>query len=296
MELWIGTKNGLRRGDADPLVEIEGVEVTAIAIEGATRWAIVRGRDLRRSADGGAWETVATLHDLRANCLLPTSSGVLVGTSEARLMRHAGGALEVVEGFGRVAHRDDWYTPWGGPPDVRTLAANPSTLFANVHVGGIPRSRDGGDTWEPTVDIDADVHQVLTHDGWVLAAAARGLLTSEDDGESWLLAAAEGLHGSYCRAVAVAGDTVLLSASTGPFSKQAAVYRRALGADGGFERCRNGLPEWFGENIDTACVAATEKAAAVGTSDGSVFLSEDRGDTWRAVATGLPSVTCLALS
>ncbi len=295
MDLWIGTKDGLRKTPADSPIEIEGEAITAIAIEGATRWAIVGGRDLRRSADGAAWETLATLQGLRANCLLPTSSGLLVGTSGARLMRRSGEELEAVEGFDRVADRDDWYTPWGGPPDVRTLAGNASTLFANVHVGGIPRSRDGGDSWGPTVDIDADVHQVLAHDGWVLAAAARGLLTSEDDGESWLLAD-EGLHGSYCRAVAVAGDTVLLSASTGPFSGQAAVYRRPLGSDGEFERCRNGLPEWFGENVDTACVVATEDAAAVGTSDGSVFLSEDRGDTWRAVATGLPSVTCLALS
>lgn len=295
VELWIGTKDGLRKAAAESRVENEGEEVTAIAIEGATRWAIVGGRDLRRSSDGGAWETLTTLQGLRANCLLPTSSGLLVGTSEARLMRHFGGALEVVEGFGRVAHRDDWYTPWGGPPDVRSLAGNASTLFANVHVGGIPRSGDGGDSWEPTVDIDADVHQVLAHDGWVLAAAARGLLTSEDDGASWLLAD-EGLHGSYCRAVAVAGETVLLSASTGPFSGQAAVYRRPLGSDGEFERCRKGLPEWFGENVDTACVVATEEAAAVGTSDGSVFLSEDRGVTWSPVATGVPSVTCLALS
>lgn len=295
MELWIGTKNGLRKGGPDSPVEIEGEEVTAIAVEGPTRWAIVGGSDLRRSADGGEWETLATLPSLRANCLLPTSSGVLVGTSEARLMRRSGGALEVVEGFGRVAHRDDWYTPWGGPPDVRSLAGDATTLFANVHVGGIPRSRDGGDTWEPTVDIDADVHQVFAHDGWVLAAAARGLLTSEDHGESWVLAD-EGLHGSYCRAVAVAGDTVLLSASTGPFSKQAAVYRRPLGSDSEFERCRTGLPEWFGENVDTACVIATEEAAALGTSDGTVFLSEDRGVTWSSIATGIPPVTCLALS
>ena len=33
-------------------------------------------------------------------------------------------------------------------------------VLAAVHVGGIPRSTDGGETWAPTVPIEYDVHEV----------------------------------------------------------------------------------------------------------------------------------------
>src|SRR5439155_24761820 len=116
----------------------------------------------------------------------------------------------------------------------------------NVHVGGIPRSRDGGATWEPTIDVDADVHQVLTHPqdaNLILAAAAVGLCVSRDGGDTYRFVT-DGLHSSYARAGAIAGDTVLLSACDGPHGGNAAVYRAPLALDRAFEKCERGLPEW----------------------------------------------------
>src|SRR5207247_1570407 len=130
-------------------------------------------------------------------------------------------------------------------------------LLANVHVGGVVRSTDGGAAWSPTIDIDADVHQVLAGPGaTVVAAAAVGLCVSDDDGATWSVVD-EGLHATYCRAVAIAGDTVVVSASTGHQGRQSALYRRPIaGPQRPFERCRDGLPEWFSDNVDTFCVAA----------------------------------------
>jgi photosystem II stability/assembly factor-like uncharacterized protein len=86
----------------------------------------------------------------------------------------------------------------------------------NVHVGGILHTGDNGATWSPTIGIDADVHQVATADGLVLAAGARGrLLTSTDKGATWSLRT-DGLDAGYSRAVVVCGDQVLLSTSEGP--------------------------------------------------------------------------------
>ena len=65
-------------------------------------------------------------------------------------------------------------------PYVRSLTetSDHRALLANVHVGGIPRSGNGGASWAPTIDPDADVHQVRaapTDRSLVLAAAAVGL-------------------------------------------------------------------------------------------------------------------------
>ncbi len=182
---------------------------------------------------------------------------------------------------------------------MRSISAGPDgALYANVHVGGIARSADGGSTWTSTIDIDTDVHQVLAHPsraGVVLAALGEaGLGLSLDSGETWEQQT-DGLHAGYCRAVAVAGETVLLSASESHVGRRSALYRRAL--DGRtFERCAGGLPEWFGENLDTRWLAADGSFAALGTPDGEVYLSEDAGSSWRRVATGLPEIRCVLLA
>ena len=225
-----------------------------------------------------------------------TDAAPWVGTAEAHLLR-VDGEPRVVEAFDAAEDRDRWYTPWGGPPDVRSISVTPAgTVLVNVHVGGIVRSDDDGASWRPTIDVDDDVHQVLGLEGGAaVAACAYGLATSDDDGVSWQLHD-DGLHATYARAVAVSGDTVLLSASTGPGSRQAAVYRRPLPGDGPFERCRSGLPEWLEGNVDTSWLAGgPDGTAAFATRSGEVYVSTDEGATWEQAAAGLPAVRCVTL-
>src|SRR6185503_2199998 len=96
-----------------------------------------------------------------------------------------GGDLVPIQSFDDVEGRDDWFTPWGGPPDTRSMSEWDDDVYVNVHVGGIVRTDDGGETWMPTIDIEADVHQVTTAEGVVLAASAGGLATSADRGGTW---------------------------------------------------------------------------------------------------------------
>ena len=96
-------------------------------------------------------------------------------------------------------------------------------LLANVHVGGIPRSTDGGVTWQPTIDIDTDVHEVCAHPidpEIVIAAAAAGPGISHDGGATWTIEQ-DGLPASYCSAVAFLGRDLLVAASTDHFAAQA---------------------------------------------------------------------------
>jgi hypothetical protein len=281
-----------------PQVQLEGREVTGLARDGATRWAVSGGQELWRSDASGAWIQIAVAPPgLKLRSLAVSAAGLLVGTSEARLLRLESERLEPVASFDAIEDREKWYTPWGGPPDSRSIAVDPAgTIYVNVHVGGIPRSRDGGRSWEPTIDVDSDVHQVLTVDrrpGLVLAASAQGLARSDDAGDSWTFHT-EGLHGSYCRAIAVAGETLLVSASEGHRGRRAALYRRPLEESGPFARCEVGLPGWFGSNIDSNCLAASGREVAFGTDEGEVYLSADAAETWTGIGSGLPPVRSVA--
>ena len=212
----VGTSDGLHtlNGDANK-VHIGGHPVKALAGNEYGWWCAVDEGDVWHAETSGQWREVASLDGLQANCLQPHEDGVYVGTSEAHVYNLKEGSLEQVESFDETQGQSTWYTPWGGPPDVRSMSSEPDgSVYANVHVGGVVRTSDGGRTWQPTIDIHADVHQVHfdPESGLVLAASARGLAVSSDEGVTWRYDS-DGLHGRYLRAAAVANGTVLVAAS-----------------------------------------------------------------------------------
>jgi hypothetical protein len=300
----VGTAEGLWSLDHGGRPSPEGLAgrpVTALAREGLRTWAIVEGRAVAVSEGDRGWTIRASIEGPPATCLAPTGAGLMIGTEGAHLRRLDGERLTAIDSFEAVADRDAWYTPWGDPADVRSIAAEPvergGAIYVNVHVGGVVRSRDGGQTWTPTVDIESDVHEVIAHPhhpGLVLAAAYEGLGLTRDGGESWEFLTA-GMHAHYCRAVAVADDVVLVSASTGPGGRRSALYRWPLAGGADFARCRTGLPAWFGDNIDTGCLAAAGPAVVAGTEDGRLFGSGDAGESWELIAEGLPAIRCVLI-
>jgi hypothetical protein len=290
-------------GTAEGLVGSEGERwladraITALAWDGHGWLALVDAREVLR-VHGDEVEALGEIDEETARCLLPTADGVLLGTAHARLGVLRDGAVTMLRSFDEAEGRDDWYTPWGGPPDTRSLsAAADGGLFANVHVGGILHAEVPDGVWSPTIDIDADVHQVLADPldaSHVVAATARGLAETHDAGATWHFTA-EGLHAPYARAVALDGDRLFLSASTGPRGGRAALYRREPGADV-FERCTDALPDWFPGNIDSHCLAAGGGTIAFGTEDGRVFVSGDGGGFWRETSGGNARVTCVGVA
>ncbi|MFN8532755.1 MAG: hypothetical protein U0556_04335 [Dehalococcoidia bacterium] len=288
----VGTADGLDYlGDGRH--DFDGHEVTAVAIDGSIHWAILDGRTVCCSEDGGDWREVVAIDSGRANCLGPSPAGLLVGASGARLFQLTGDRLVPVDSFAGAPGRARWYTPSGGPPDVRSLAVEDGRVFVNIHVGGIVRS--DGASWQSTIDINTDIHQVIASDGWLFAACARGLAWSADGGDNWQVSS-DGLQHRYCRAVALAVETILISASDGPAGPRGAIYRTPIANPSRFERCRDGLPEWFGRNIDTGCLDAKDSRALFGTEDGDLFFSDDEGSHWQQVGGGLPAVRAIAFA
>jgi hypothetical protein len=295
----IGTGVGLWEltGDVSrPVEALAGHAVTALARDGAKTWAVIDGAALW--VFDGAWTPRASVEGPPATWVAPAATGPIVGTEQGHLLRLTGNRLSRLESFEIVEGREAWYQPWGDPADVRSIAiARDGAIHVNVHVGGVARSRDGGKSWKPTVDIETDVHQVLAHPSRpeiVMVASAEGFGVSRDGGDSWQFATA-GLHAHYLRAVAVAGDHVVISASAGFHGRRAAIYRKRLEGGTRFERCEAGLPKWFDDNIDTACLAAAGSLVVFGTGDGRLFRSLDAGEHWELAVKGLPPVGCVVV-
>jgi hypothetical protein len=207
---------------------------------------------------------------------------VAVGRKGARLaIITLDGSVVDVAAFGAVPGRDDWENPAGPTPDSRTMAAGPRRWWVNIHVGGVWWSEDAGQSWHGAIEPDADVHEVRTgSDGQVAVAAAVGFGWSSEDGESWSWAT-DGLHASYLRAAALVGETAFVSASDGPFARSGAVYRARFGSS--FIHCEAGLPSTFAATSIPA--TSTQRPAGPPSVFGErVYVSEDKGLTWRAVA------------
>ena len=225
--------------------------------------AIVDRHSLCRRARSGEWAIVAT-SEFELSCCMAVRDSIYVGTDDARMLRlsDGGGVLDPIDSFNDVEGRDAWFAGSAivngqrvGPPlGIRSVAANSdgSILFANVHVGGVPRSIDGGRTWQPTIDINSDVHEVRAHPAnpdFVVAASAVGLCVSTDAGATWTIER-DGLHASYCSAVTFSGNDILVSGSTDHFAAQGRIYRRPIMPEGSLVAVEGGMPAWTEGIVD----------------------------------------------
>jgi hypothetical protein len=288
--------------------ELAGQSLRGLAPDGrGGALVIVGGRSLRRRSAQGEWSTLATA-DAELSCCMTVGDAIYVGTEEARILRlgpHA--TLARVTAFEGVAGRETWYAGTAiidnevvGPPlGVRSLSAacDGGALFANIHVGGIPRSLDHGATWIPTIDIDTDVHEVCAHPTnphLVVAAAAVGLCVSKDSGATWTVQQ-DGLHAPHCSAVAFAGSDILISASQDPFSARGALYRRPIEGRGALQAVGGGLPEWTAGKVDTGCLASHGPAVAAADAGGNLYVSQDAGHSWSSARHRVPSPSGILL-
>src|SRR6266446_2343021 len=96
----VGTESGLftlRDDTLEPVEKLATRDVTALAREAGRTWVIVDGRSLWSGHDGHGWEEHAAIAGPDATCLAPTTSGLLIGTEQAHLLRFANGTVSAIE-------------------------------------------------------------------------------------------------------------------------------------------------------------------------------------------------------
>ena len=287
-----GTADGVYEISLDGAIQrhaLSGLDIGGISGD----WAITPTAVVSLSSG----QQMALPDGLQPRCVLGGPGGsCLVGTSAARLFEVTPQSVRPVGSFDQIEGRREWFTPWGGPPDTRSMTPSNQGLLVNVHVGGVWRG--DGHTWVEVVESGQDVHQVVADGDVVAVAAAVGIGQSNDAGKTWTWST-NGLHASYSRAITLAEDWLLASASTGPGSRQGALYRRPLDKpEAELTPCggTGDLPESFPYNVDTFELAADGKLVAVGTPSGEVYLSEDSGGAWRKLVDTLPGVRSLTFA
>jgi hypothetical protein len=287
VRLTAATRDGIVVADTGERL-LAGGPVDSLATDGATTWALLGGTEVHR-VDAEGTELVARLRDARAGVLHLHEGTLWLGGHRARLWRlDPAGELAEVPSFDAAPTHERWSTPWGGPPEVFSMASHGHDLFVSVHVGGILRTDDGGRSWVATIDLDTDVHQVAVGpDGVVWAATGMaGLAESRDRGATWTHHT-EGLHATYALAVAVTQDGPIVSVSSGHASTDGALYR----FDGErFHRLRRGLPEPFGAAVGPRQLAARSAAVAAVLPGGVLVTSDDAGRTWSVAPEPLPGI------
>lgn len=289
--------------------ELAGQSVRGLTADGRGGvLAIVGGHTLCRRSPEGEWTTVAK-SDLALSCCVVIGDVVFVGTDDANILRiDPDGTQHRLAGFDSVAGRERWYAGstvvdgkvMGPPLGLRSMTAtcDGKVLLANVHVGGIPRSTDGGATWQPTIDVDTDVHQVCAHPtrpDIVIAAAAAGFCVSRDAGATWTVEQ-QGLHAHYCSAVAFGRTDMFVAASDGHFSREGAIYRRPIDNNGPLKPFGGGMPKWLAGIADTDCIATRDSMVALVDGSGALYVSHDDGATWSCAVEHLPYASAMHIS
>jgi photosystem II stability/assembly factor-like uncharacterized protein len=194
----------------------------------------------------------------------------------------------------------DVTTAPGANPAKRVLmlagsAADPGVLYGAVEVGGVIRTRDGGEHWDNLShgqylnDDAVDAHGVLVsrwRPGTVYGIARAGLFCSTDEGDHWVHVPLEPLNAKgqvYCRDIQeVPGNPRTIWVAAGAhFQSDVGVLWRST--DGGMTWARVDMGLQPGHTMFALAFDQRHPSRMYcATNGGEVFASPDGGATWQA--------------
>ncbi len=247
------------------------------------------------------------------------------GTIPGGLFRSTdrGNSWEMIRSLWDREERWQWFGGGKDHPGIHSVAVHPTNsrhITVGISCGGVWVSEDNGETWHcraegmraeymppeqagnPNVQDPHRVVQCRAHPEALWAQHHNGIFRSTNGGGSW-----EELHdvppSSFGFAVVVHPDDPntawfvpgVKDECRVPVDGKLVVIRTR---DGGqtFATLNQGLPAdhcydiVFRHGLD---IDATGQRLAMGSSTGSLWISEDNGDTWECVSTHLPQIYCV---
>ena len=270
------------------------------------------------SADGGkSWEqrsngmTQNNVYSLAAR-RVDGRVRVFAGTEPAHLFASDDLGLnwQEIPSLRSVPSVPKWNFP--APPHIGHVKhinfdpAAPTTIYASIEVGGLLKSTDAGKSWQEFPDLYEDVHRIMIHPSdanFLYAVTGRGLYVSPDAGATWeQWTRREDEIGGYPDGfVFRPSDPKLIfmtAAHDAPGTWRTTHFagaRISRSQDGGrtWEILRNGLPDRLQASIEAFCLEESGQSTAIfaATTSGEVFSSEDLGESWKKIITGLPPIS-----
>lgn len=280
--------------------------------------AVVNGRDDQGNTvkKPAALSYVWLIHpggtDQPGRLYLGTEPGGLFQTDDG------GETWQLVESLWNRPEREEWWMGGGRDyPGLCSICVDPrdsNHVIVGISVGGVYATHDGGKTWEPrntglSVNFLPEKYPEFGHDPHFIAMHPAnpdvlwqqnhcGIFRTEDGGRQW--------HDiSQPNGPAYFGFPIALDANDPNTAWVVpavdAEYRIAVeqalcvcrSEDGGrtWQALRTGLPQT--EAFDVVFRHALDidgNTLVFGTTTGNLYISDDRGDTWRALAHNLPPV------
>jgi photosystem II stability/assembly factor-like uncharacterized protein len=235
----------------------------------------------------------------------------------------AGESWSLVKGLYDHPHRSQW-TPGGGGLCLHTILPDPSNnkrLFVAISTGGVYRTDDGGENWQPRNQgvraqfLPPDqqypewgqcVHKIVSHPAnpqRMFLQNHWGLYKSENGGDSWT-DIANGVPSDFGFAMEVDPNddrsVYIIPLESDEFrctpEGKLRLYR-TRNAGESWDAIENGLPQ---ENALETVLRDGLSADSLqptgiyfGTRSGKLFGSTDSGESWSAILESLPPVVCV---
>lgn len=250
---------------------------------------------------------------------------VWAGTQPGALFRSQDGGetFDFVRSLWEHPQRPQWDAGFGGQA-VHTVVTHPADadlVTVAVSTGGVYRSQDGGDRWEPSnsgvqatfmpeerryPEFGQCVHKIAQDaaDPDRLYLQNHGGVYRSDDGGSRWAPIADGLPADFGFAVAThrhrGGVAYVFPLSADayrmPPDHRCRVYRTE-DAGGSWTALSDGLPADPSYGVvlrDALCTDDTDPGGVYfGNRNGEVYASADQGDSWQQVVSHLPDVLCV---
>ncbi len=298
--------DGRWRAEGVALAELGGVRSLLID-PGAPRhwWACTANSGVLVTHDEGiSWrEANHGISRMTGWCLArhPTTGELWYGAEPVSLFRSGDGGdtWTACESLDAPSEPQTWAAP--RPPysnHVRHIALGRRGLvLVSIEEGWLLRSEDAGHTWVGVREgIDRDCHATGFLPGRpdaVLASTGSGIFRSEDGGRSFS-PSDDGLrHRSVTEFMVHRERPDVLFTAAAECDPWAAV-QRPEGANGAFYRSDDCGRTWWrllgGLRSAPTCVAGdrgNRDSFYVGTTDGSVWLTEDGGESFRIIVEGI---------
>lgn len=321
--LYLGTTNGLYEATGNG----GGYETRLLGLEdkGFVKYPVVDAEDPKRlyagtmadgmwrSEDGGrTWREInhgLLFKEVFSVAQNDATGELYTGTEPAAIFRstNGGDSWSELRGIRDLPETIDWTFP--RPPHVAHVkhidvcSQAPDRILGAVEEGWVVRSIDGGKTWKNVKDqVNFDCHTVTTmpdDPNVVLATSGGGFYRSEDGGASFEPAFDGLTHRYMAHVVPNPKRPNLLYTAAAEVPPPS--WGRDIGANAAFFRSENrgrsweqlkgGLPELL-RPAPRAVAGDPEDPDAmfVGMMDGSVWMSENGGESFRQIVTGLPAI------